>query len=195
MISLTLYFRFCSGNVTERIRAGTFNCQGQTVVDLYAGIGYYTLPFLVHGNASFVHACEWNANSVRALSYNLSVANISKDRYCIYENDNRISASLLLGCAHRVSLGLLPSSVEGWPLAVKVLRPEGGIIHVHENVHMNSIEQWVSDTCKHFEQLFENETISDRGRMYVKCLHVEKVKSYSPKVLHIVLDLMCYRNV
>ena len=37
---------FSSGNTTERQRMGRLDCAGETVVDLYAGIGYYTLPFL-----------------------------------------------------------------------------------------------------------------------------------------------------
>jgi len=37
---------FSSGNTTERQRMGKLECCGETVVDLYAGIGYYTLPFL-----------------------------------------------------------------------------------------------------------------------------------------------------
>jgi tRNA G37 N-methylase Trm5 len=30
---------FCTGNVTEKLRVAAFNCTGETVVDLYAGIG------------------------------------------------------------------------------------------------------------------------------------------------------------
>ena len=40
---------FCSGNCTERMRMGREAVRGQVVVDLYCGVGYYTLPFLVHG--------------------------------------------------------------------------------------------------------------------------------------------------
>ena len=39
---------FSSGNVTEKARMGRLQCTGETVVDLFAGIGYYTLPLLVH---------------------------------------------------------------------------------------------------------------------------------------------------
>ncbi len=39
---------FSSGNVTERTRMGKLRASGETVVDLFAGIGYYTLPLLVH---------------------------------------------------------------------------------------------------------------------------------------------------
>lgn len=39
---------FSSGNVTEKARMGRLACGGETVVDLFAGIGYHTLPLLVH---------------------------------------------------------------------------------------------------------------------------------------------------
>ena len=39
---------FSSGNVTERMRMGRLQSCGEIVVDMFAGIGYYTLPILVH---------------------------------------------------------------------------------------------------------------------------------------------------
>src|SRR3546814_8674256 len=45
---------FCSGNNTERIRMGTMPAKDETVVDLYCGVGYYTLPLLVHAHAKLV---------------------------------------------------------------------------------------------------------------------------------------------
>lgn len=45
---------FSSGNVTERTRMGKLNCSGETVVDLFAGIGYYTIPILCNANAVIV---------------------------------------------------------------------------------------------------------------------------------------------
>lgn len=38
---------FSSGNVSEKLRMASMKCSGETVVDLFAGIGYYVLPFLV----------------------------------------------------------------------------------------------------------------------------------------------------
>lgn len=78
---------FSSGNITEKIRVGNFDCSGQTVVDLYAGIGYFVLPYLVHAKAAMVHACEWNENAVEALRRNLKLNGV--DKQCvIHEGDN-----------------------------------------------------------------------------------------------------------
>lgn len=103
---------------------------GDVVVDLYAGIGYFTLPFLVHGAASYVHACELNPASVAALRASLE-ANRVADRCTVYPGDNRDpSLRTKLSCvADRVSLGLLPSSEDGYSLAIASLKPQGGWLH------------------------------------------------------------------
>lgn len=192
--------------------------KSETIVDLYAGIGYYTLPFLL-GTASAlkVHACEWNPNSVAALEYNLRSAGIMtttiniqnedlsnlnlRARCNIFKGNNQIFASKngpLFHVADRVCLGLLPSSVDGWPLAVNVLKAEGGILHVHENVRDRDIDQWVENCCNCFTELFaeaDRNLGSFAGRpMKVTWNHIERVKSFSPHVIHIVVDLLCARS-
>ncbi|MGH0172192.1 UNVERIFIED_CONTAM: hypothetical protein FKN15_074696 [Acipenser sinensis] len=123
---------FSSGNITEKLRIASFNCSGETVVDLYAGIGYFTLPYLVHAGASFVHACEWNPHAVNALRRNLEL-NGAAQRCQIHQGDNRQLS--LCDVADRVNLGLIPSSEEGWPTACRLLKREtGGVLHIHQNV-------------------------------------------------------------
>jgi Met-10+ like-protein len=51
---------FSRGNITEKIRFGTLVKSGEVVLDMYAGIGYFTLPALIHGGADHVYCCEWN---------------------------------------------------------------------------------------------------------------------------------------
>lgn len=123
---------FSFGNITEKLRVASLPCVGQVLVDLYAGIGYFTLPFLVHAAAAFVHACEWNPHAVVALRKNLELNGVL-DRCQIHFGDNR--KLKLSNIADRVNLGLIPSSEEGWPIACQVLRKDaGGILHIHQNV-------------------------------------------------------------
>lgn len=61
------------------------------------GIGYFTLPYLVHAKAAHVHACEWNPYAVKALQRNLQINGVS-DRCTIHQGDNgqvRITALTL----------------------------------------------------------------------------------------------------
>jgi len=85
---------FSCGNVTEKIRIGNLDCTGQTVVDLFAGIGYFVLPYLVHAGARIVYACEWNPDAADALRRNL-VLNGVEEKCIVLEGDNRKVPQLL----------------------------------------------------------------------------------------------------
>ncbi|XP_020530122.1 tRNA wybutosine-synthesizing protein 2/3/4 isoform X2 [Amborella trichopoda] len=110
---------FSSGNVSEKLRMAHLDCRNEVIVDLYAGIGYFVLPFLVKAGAKLVYACEWNPHALEALRHNVR-ANHVADRCIILEGDNQITAPR--GIANRVCLGLLPTSESGWPTAVRALR-------------------------------------------------------------------------
>ncbi|KAG0217454.1 tRNA wybutosine-synthesizing protein 2 [Mortierella sp. NVP41] len=66
-----MFTMFSAGNITEKERVAKsrpiFDARNKTVVDLYAGIGYFSLVYLIHAGARTVHACEWNPWSVEGL--------------------------------------------------------------------------------------------------------------------------------
>ncbi|XP_052066312.1 tRNA wybutosine-synthesizing protein 2 homolog [Mytilus californianus] len=140
---------FSAGNVTEKLRIAKFDCSNETVVDLYAGIGYFTLPYLVHARAKQLHACEWNPDAVEALKKNLQLNGV-EDRCTVYQGDNRKICPTHV--ADRVNLGLIPSSEDGWPVACAALKPTGGIFHVHYNVESKIKQTEVSDINNSFER-------------------------------------------
>lgn len=177
---------FSSGNVTEKARMARIGCRDEVIVDLFCGIGYYVLPFLVHGGAAFVHACEWNPDSVAALRFNLERNRVAH-KCQVYLGDNRETAPKLANVADRVNLGLLPTSVKAWPLAVQVLKPQGGWLHVHDNVAVEDREAWEQRLVATLESLAQE--CGKRWR--ISCAHVERVKSYAPKVHHLVADIHC----
>ncbi|KAF9966758.1 tRNA wybutosine-synthesizing protein 2 [Mortierella alpina] len=76
-----MFTMFSAGNITEKERVAKsrpiFDAQGKTVVDLYAGIGYFALVYLIHAGAKVVHACEWNPWSVEGLAQGASRNEIS----------------------------------------------------------------------------------------------------------------------
>ena len=175
---------YSSGNVTERHRIGNIDLKGETIVDCYAGIGYYTLPMLVRGEAELIHACELNQHSISALQWGAKANNVA-DRLIIHKGNNALTMPKLEGVADRCHLGLLPSSQSVWKLAIACLKEKGGILHIHMNVDEEKIEQWIDSTMSLLQQYLEE--LKRNYNLEVK--HLEKVKWFSPRVRHVVLDV------
>ncbi|MDA7846047.1 hypothetical protein N9A87_03265 [Euryarchaeota archaeon] len=177
---------FSSGNITERHRIGSISMEGETVVDAFAGAGYYTLPMLVRSGAALVHACEMNPASIEALNWASSKNGVGS-RLLVHPGDNQTTLPMLTGVADRCHLGLLPSSEGVWQHALACLKPTGGRLHVHMNVPKAEIESWKSNTLKRLRDLAKK-----IGRQWdIEAEHLERVKSYSPGVIHVVLDVKC----
>ena len=164
---------FSSGNVTERHRMGDLDLRGETVVDAFSGIGYYTLPMLVRGGAEHVHACDINPEAAAWLLEGAR-SNGVDDRLTQHIGDNRDTLPELKGTADRVLLGLLPSSEHAWEDAVRCLKPSGGCLHVHMNVEEERIGAWAEETA---------------AKLGGTVGHIERVKWYAPRIRHVVLDL------
>lgn len=204
---------FSSGNITEKRRIATWYLRGKVVVDLYSGIGYFTLTYLVHSKADFVYACEWNPDAVQALEANIKLNNISMDRYQILEGDNRLTCPKNV-CDH-VNLGLIPSSEASWRTACAALKKStGGVLHIHGNVDTKGPGSGVTSTSgNNFYSAIKFPTKTDyhvEWSKYVCCAiqkifgvlypnetwevnidAVIKIKSFAPHVDHLVTDITC----
>lgn len=175
---------FSWGNLSEKLRMGHFDCKDEVIVDLFAGIGYFVLPFLVRAKAKLVYACEWNPHAVEALRRNLE-ANLVADRCVLLEGDNRITAPK--GVADRVCLGLIPTSEGSWVTAVRALRDEGGVLHIHGNVKGSEENVWTDYVSRSIQEISKSE-----GHDWdVTVEHVERVKWYAPHIRHLVADVRC----
>ena len=177
---------FSSGNVTERRRIGAMDMSGETIVDAFAGIGYYSFPMIVNAGAAHVHACEMNPPSIAGLVRGAEANGIA-DRMTVHEGDNQKSLPQLKGIADRCHLGLLPSSEAVWGLCLQALKSKGGWLHVHMNVKEEEISDWKSSTIEQLQSLADSMKLG----FTIRGGHLERVKWYAPYVRHVVFDVEC----
>ena len=100
------------------------------------------------------------------------------------QGDNRVVAPVEV--ADRVLLGLIPTSEMSWEVGVKALRPAGGWMHIHENVHEGEEDQMAQKICTAL--LSAAKQLERQWKVQVS--HIEKVKPYSPRVNHLVYDVV-----
>ncbi len=163
---------FSPGNLAERMRAGRMVKEGEVVVDMFAGIGYFSIPAAVHSHPMRIYSIETNPQSYAYLLENIQLN--KADKIVPVLGDSMFITPQ--GIADRVFMGHI-NSHEFLPVAVRALK-EKGFIHYHESTPEAVLERPVD----RIKQAAENE-----GKK-AKIERFRKVKHYSPGVLHVVVD-------
>ncbi|OTN68206.1 putative PHF5-like protein [Plasmodium knowlesi] len=184
---------FCSGNGTEKERMMNIYldetnmvANKENVVDLFCGVGYFTLPllkFVGEGKIKEYYACDINGDSLKLLRDAVRLNKIDTTHLKILRQNSFVvtkSAQLVRRC-HRVLLGLLPHSVEAWCNAFQLLDGKvGGTLHIHGVGENLFEEQFVSqvntyDYVKSVKNFSESDIIDFSLTELVRCtLHVTK---------------------
>jgi len=168
---------FSSGNMAERKRMATIAHPNETVVDLFAGIGYFTIPIAVYSKPKKIVACEINPIAFDFLRSNVVLNHVS-DIVVPLLGDNRVTAPK--DSADRVILGFLQNPQDFLPVALACLKNQVGVLHYHELVPVELIPR------QPLSHLKEAASCYDRC---VELLGVHQVKSYAPQINHMVLDV------
>ncbi len=170
---------FAAGNRVERQRLAAAVRSGERVADLFAGIGYFTVPAArAHPDATFV-AVEKNPVAFRYLEENLRSNGVA-GRVTAILGDNR-EVPRTLGAFDRVVLGYLPSSVAWIPRAVELLGPAGGTVHVHL---VEDARAAVDRAGGVVERALRSARPGSSPR-----IHGRAVKPYGPGRTHVVVDV------
>lgn len=160
---------FSPGNKAERKRMGEVVDPNEMVFDMFAGIGYFTLP-MARAGATIV-ATERNPFAARFLAENVAL-NAVGDRVTWYRNDCRA----IRPRADRIVMGYYDAP-EYLDTALIAIRP-GGIIHLHAVVPNKDRWGELSTVIDESRAPAETEIISRRV-----------VKSHSPGMDHVVCDI------
>jgi tRNA wybutosine-synthesizing protein 2 len=166
---------FSSGNIDERIRMAGVCKDGDTVVDMFAGIGYFSLPMAVHSRPEKVYAVEMNPVAFSYLEENTKLNGVEHIVEPILGDCLEVAPE---GVATRVVMGYL--SAESYlPKAMRVVRDEG-VIHYHENCPNELLPERPIENVRN--------AASEEGRS-VEILAQRRIKSFAPGVSHVVLDV------
>ena len=163
---------YSQGNLAERKRMSRLG-KGEKVVDMFAGIGYFSIPMAVHSKPLKIYAIEINPVSFGYLKENIRLNRVENIIEPVEGDCALVSPR---GIADRVIMGYFDAFqyLEKGIHALVI----GGILHYHEAVP-EAVEQ------RPGERIFE--AAGKLGRK-VEIIEVRRIKKYSPGVWHVVVD-------
>ncbi len=165
---------FSSGNLDERIRMARVPRAGETVVDLFAGIGYFSIPMAVHSRPARIVACEANPDAFRYLEENVRANRAG----CVETRLGDCREVAPSGEADRIVMGYLRAE-EFLGTAFRAAR-DSCAIHLHGLVR----DRWVPRPPLMQTLYLE----AARHGFVVSSVRLRKVKSVGPRAWHAVVD-------
>ena len=172
---------FSKGNKTERMRITSKIKKGEKVWDMFAGIGYFSLPIAVYSEPDKIVSTEINSISYEYLVKNAKLNNAENIE--AINIDNRQYESYSEKFDH-IIMGYLHETYSFLPYAIRSLK-NGGWIHYHTVVNTkeykkNAFDEVNSYLKANYPEKMEVVNITEYD--------VTEVKSYAPCLSHVVMD-------
>lgn len=169
-----LRLMFSPGNLQERMRMAQFG-HGETVVDMFAGVGYFTLPMAVHSHPKRIISIELNPLAHSFLAENIR---LNKVEDIVEPVLGDCSKKAPRGIADRVVMGYVGCTNEYLGAGIKALR-KGGILHYHQTLPARKTPAALGE-----------DVIIASGKLgrVAEILRCARVKKYAPNVIHAVVD-------
>ncbi|MDD3041426.1 MAG: class I SAM-dependent methyltransferase family protein [Methanosarcinaceae archaeon] len=162
---------------TERIRVLEWVREGDTVVDMFAGVGPYSILIAKKARPKRVLAIDKNPEAVNYLRENIALNSVQNIE--AIEGDAREEAEKFAGLADHVLMNLPHSAHEFLDSAVLLTKP-GGIIHYYGMTPEDDL----------FESSIELiRAAAVRAGRKIEVLETRTVRSYAPHQYNICIEV------
>jgi len=155
--------------------------EGETVVDLFSGVGPFAIMIArAHANVK-VYAVDVNPHAVEYLKTNIRLNRVIGRVYPFLADARKITDEKLSGIADRVIMNLPESAIEFVDAACQALKTEGGFIHFYSFINASSSVENV--------KLIFKKAVEKSGRRVEEFVCSKTVRETAPHEWQSVLDV------
>jgi len=165
---------FSAGNLRERMRMSLLG-KDEYVVDMFAGIGYFSLQMAVHSRPRRIMAIELNPVAFEYLCRNAALNRVQHIVEPVLGDCAKLAPQ---GLADRVIMGMVQVTDRYLKTGVQALR-SGGVLHYHQTI---PVRRFPGAAVEDVES-----AARDLG-CEAEILRCVRVKKYSPGMVHAVVD-------
>ena len=164
----------------ERFRVATQVMRDEVVVDMFAGVGPYSVLIARLQPDSKLYSVDINPSAIRYLREN-ALANDVADRLVPLLGDARdLSRCKLLNLADRVIMNLPSEALSYLDASAQILRDRGGVIHFYEFVERGA-------NLNLIKEQFQT-TIEARHRRVKSYNYVNVIREVAPNRVQVAID-------
>ena len=164
----------------EHERVASLVQNGETIIDLFAGVGPFAVLIAKNNKTTKVYAIDINTDAVDLLKKNVRLNRVESRVYPIVGDARNLVEERLSGMADRVIMNLPETASKFIDVACKAVKPSGGMVHFYGFIRLpDNLEEMK----KRFSQVVEK-----AGRKVVKFHHSKTVRATAPYEWQAVLD-------
>jgi len=167
----------------ERMRIARLAQPDEVVVNMFAGVGCYSIIVAKHSKALKIYSIDVNPVAVQYMQENVKLNRVEERVVPVHGDAKKVIEERLRSVADRVLMPLPEKAYEYLDCAVLALKPVGGWIHYYDFEHAkkdeNPIEKIESKVSKKLHELSVNFEVPF-GRI---------VRGVGPNWFQIVLDI------
>ena len=153
---------------------------GETVADLFAGVGPFSVLIGKRNLEVKVYAVDLNPEAVELLKVNVRVNRVEGRVFPVLADAREIAATQLKGLADRVIMNLPETAIDFVDAACNAIKPQGGVVHFYGFVR-------APDTIEKLKQRF-SDLVEKNGRKVESFLYAKSIRETAPFESQIALD-------
>src|SRR3989344_6443766 len=174
---------FSVGNKFEKEMLMKICKRGETIVDMFAGIGYWTIPIAKFCGPKKIVAIDKNKTAVEYLRRNC-VLNKVQNKVQILRGDCKDFSHILELKADRIIMGWIFETEKFLPAALQIAGKKCAI-HFHRILHPSELPALKKKILR----------IAKKQKCKIKFSALREVKTYSPRQRHYVIDFQVQKNL
>ncbi|MDH7518048.1 MAG: class I SAM-dependent methyltransferase family protein [Candidatus Thermoplasmatota archaeon] len=168
---------------TERKRIADQVKQGETVVDMFAGVGPFSIMIAKYARPEIIYAFDKNKKAVELAKQNIKKNKVLDKIEIIHADAKKIDKILNIK-ADRIIMNLPFSAHKFFTNALKIAN-NICIIHYYDVLKEDKIQERINTLKK----------IAERNKSILTKTEVRKIKTYAPREFYIGIDITAKKNL
>jgi tRNA (guanine37-N1)-methyltransferase len=124
----------------ERKRVADLVVSGEVVVNMFAGVGCFSVIIAKHSNVNTVYSIDINPDAVRFMTENIALNGLEGQIVPIEGDAREVLEGKLTNVADRVLMPLPEKAADYLDVALRALTRQNGVIHYYDFVHAGKSE-------------------------------------------------------